>query len=729
MTRQTQVDSAELDVARRGPLEATAAEFPEVERYELRAGPAYQFQPGRRGFLQTLGAGIVVLAAVQPASGQQRRRGGQQARRDELLSERFHISGDGVVTVFTSKVEVGQGSRTEITQAAAEELRLPVEQIRVVMADTETCPDDGGTAGSRTTPATVPRVRSAAAAAVGLLAELAAEKLGVKRADLMIADGTFRAGERQVTLAELAADSDLAEKLRVSPAGDGAKLVSLDEWRVLGTSVAKVGGRDVVTGAARYPSDIVRPNMVYGKVLRPPSYGAKLTAIDLEPARQIPGVTVVREGDFVGCTAATSWQAAQAVSALAKTAEWDRPPQIASSELFEHLKRTASARSGERGVGVDLTVRDPSREIGVEYTAAYIQHAPMEPRAAVAEWHGGNLTVWTGTQQPSRVRQELASAFRMPESRVRVIVPDPGGGFGGKHSGEAAVEAARLAQGAGRPVHLRWTREEEFTWAYFRPAGVVQVAAAIDEGGKLARWHFANYNSGQSAIDTPYRAADRRTQFLGADSPLKQGSYRALASTFNTFARESAMDELAVLAKADPLAFRLANLDSGRLRDVLVATAKKFGWDEQRGKQAEGTGVGIACGTEKGSYVAACARVEVRGQTIRVLEVCQAFECGAILNPRNLESQVAGSIVQGLGGALFEETEFAEGRIKNPDFASYRVPRLADLPQLTIALVNRPDLPSVGGSETPIIAVAPAVANAVYQAAGIRCRSLPLKLG
>jgi isoquinoline 1-oxidoreductase len=322
----------------------------------------------------------------------------------------------------------------------------------------------------------------------------------------------------------------------------------------------------------------------------------------------------------------------------------------------------------------------------------------------------------------------LCEAFHLSDSRVRVIVPDTGGGFGGKHTGESAVEAARLAKAAGKPVLVRWTREEEFTWAYFRPAGLIEVAAGIDDLGTLTNWEFTNYNSGQSAIETPYRVASRRVRFLGSDAPLRQGSYRALASTANMFARESAMDELAALAKADPLDFRLKHLQEGRLRDVLQAAANKFEWPRRRSDHQEGRGVGLACGTEKGSYVAACVEVEVVNGKIRVVQVCQAFECGAIVNPKNLQAQVTGSIIMGLGGALTEEIKFEGGKILNPDFASYHVPRMNDVPQLQIALLNRPDLPSAGGGETPIIAVAPAVANAVFHATGIRCRSMPIRL-
>jgi isoquinoline 1-oxidoreductase subunit beta len=240
------------------------------------------------------------------------------------------------------------------------------------------------------------------------------------------------------------------------------------------------------------------------------------------------------------------------------------------------------------------------------YHTAYIQHAPMETRAAVAEWKDGQLTVWSGTQNPFGYQGELGRAFRLSTDRVRVIVPDTGGGFGGKHTGEVAIEAARLAQAAGKPVSLKWTREEEFTWAYFRPAAVIDVEATLDEKGALTSWHFININSGGSAVNTPYRAGKTHAQSVNSDPPLRHGSYRALAATANNFARECFMDELAVEGGVDPLEFRLAHLEAGRLRDVLEEAAKRFQWRERVKRKDPSTGVGLACGTEKGSFVAAC---------------------------------------------------------------------------------------------------------------------------
>lgn len=704
--------------------------FDEVERYELRESSPYSFEADRREFAQTLGAGLMIAVAASRAQAQR----GRSARRDEALSDRFHLSEDGVITVMTSKVEIGQGSRTQLSQAAAEEFRIPIDRIRMIMADTELCPDDGGTAGSRTTPSTVPRVRNAAAAAREVLTKLATAKLGVAEVTLVNGDFVAKNG-KSISLSELANTQDAREHFRTASPDANVQVTPVNQWKVLGTSSTKVGGDQIVTGQHRYPSDIILPEMVYGKVLRPSVYGATLESIDLTAAEKIDGVGVVREGDFVGCVAPTSWQAAAACDQLSATAKWQssEQPQTSSAELFKHLKRTGRESRGGRDQArswgdVGKALSNATKKFETQYVVSYVQHAPMEPRAAVAQWNDGKLTVWTGTQQPSRVHGQLCETFRLPRERVRVIVPDTGGGFGGKHTGEAALEAARLAKSAGVPVHLRWTREEEFTWAYFRPAGLIEVGAAIDDSGNLTAWDFSNYNSGASAIETPYTVPNGRTRFLGTDAPLRQGSYRALASTANVFARESAMDEMARLAKTDPLEFRLRHLKPGQLRDALSAAAEKFGWESRQKVRKPNRGIGLSCGTEKGSYTAACVEVEVIDRNVRVISACQSFECGAVHNPDNLRRQVEGCMVMGLGAALYEAMEFSDGKIVNGSFSQYKVPRMSDLPELDIVLLNRPGQPSVGGSETPIIAIAPAIANAIDDAIGKRCRSMPLRV-
>jgi isoquinoline 1-oxidoreductase subunit beta len=531
--------------------------------------------------------------------------------------------------------------------------------------------------------------------------------------------------------AALARSSDFAAAWQKAIPSD-VTLRSVKDWKVLGTSHLRPDAREIVTGAHRYPSDIVRKGMLYGAVLRPPVYGATLETVDLAPARKIPGVIVVEESGFVACAAPSSYTARKAIAAIAGSAKYQVTAQPSSDHLFEFLKQNAmwdgprKPRTQTRG-NIEQGFQAAARRLKAEYRVPFIQHAPMEPRAAVAEWENGSLTVWTATQNPFGVRDQLSQAFRIPPDRVRVIVPDFGGGFGGKHTGETAIEAARIAKEAGRPVSLRWTRQEEFTWAYFRPAGVFQIEAGLDTDGRLTAWDYINYNAGTAAMETPYAVSNSRTQFVYTKSPLREGSYRGIAATANTFARECFMDELAAAAGMDPLAFRLKNTDDPRLRDVLTAAAATFRWKQRVKTAAKGRGVGIAAGTEKGSYVAACAEVEI-GQTVTVLDFVMAYECGAILNPANLRAQVEGSIIQGLGAALTEAIEFENGRLRNGSFLRYRVPRFKDVPPMEIVLLDRRDLAPAGAGETPIIAVAPAIANAASAALGERRRQMPVRL-
>ena len=659
----------------------------------------------RREFFSIAGTGLLISVLAPAASGQ------RTAAAPPTLEARLHIGEDGTVTVLTGKVEEGQGSRTELALAAAEELRLPLASVRVVMADTDLVPNDGLTAGSRTTPGTVPAVRLAAAAARALLEATAASRGGAK-----------------FTYADLARSPELAAANK-SVLPKDTVLTAVKDWRVLGTPQTRVNGVDIVTGAHRYPSAIRRPGMLYGCVLRPPSYGATLESIDLAAAKKLDGVIAVRDGEFAGCAAPTSFAARKAVEALAASAQWRQKEQPPSDQLYDWLKQHAKPRAGAPEA-VTAALQQAAKRVQATYHVAYIQHAPMEPRAAVAEWQDGKLTVWTGTSNPFSVRDQLAQAFHVTADHVRVIVPDMGGGFGGKHTGEVALEAARLAREAGKPVSLRWTRAEEFTWAYFRPAGVIEAAGGLDDNGKVVAWDFVNYNSGAAALACHYRIPNADARFVPSEGPLREGSYRCLAATANNFARECFMDELAAAAGADPLEFRLAHLGNTRLRDVLEAAAAKFGWSARRKARRANIGIGLACGTEKNSVVAACVEVEVdRASGIpRVLEICQAFECGPILNPLGLRSQVEGCIVMGLGAALREEIEFENGRLKNGRFSQYRVPRFRDLPKMDIVLMDRKDLDPAGAGETPIIAVAPAIANAVFHATGERARAMPVRL-
>ena len=708
----------------------TNLEIPvEPERYELTEASPYRFDLDRRDFFRFLGAGIVVMSVLKPAMAAQESGGGRRRRGEALPQEInawLHIGESGKVTVYTGKVEVGQNIRTSLSQAVAEELHVPIEQIEMVMGDTQLTPFDMGTFGSRTTPTMNLQLRKVAEAARDALITLAAAEWKSDPKHLIADQGRVRdpQNDRSVEYAALLKGRQLTEVL---PQED--PLIPAADWKVAGQSTPKVEGRDFVTGKHRYPSDQKLPDMLYGKVLRPPAFNATLVSADTKKAEQM-GVTVVEDGNFLG-VAAPSTQAAQA-AVRAIQAEWKSEPQISNKELFDSLRKNAAQGKDPSGDGddfetgsVDRALSSADHKLQSTYTVSYIAHVPLEPRAALAKWDGDQLTVWTGTQRPFGVRGQLAEAFHIPEERVRVLMPDTGSGYGGKHTGETAIEAARLARAAKRPVKVVWTREEEFSWAYFRPAGVIDVSGGVRGDGTIVAWEFHNYNSGSAGIRPYYEIPNQRIVFHEVSSPLRQGSYRALAATANHFARESHMDELAHLVKMDSLEFRLKNLKNERLRAVFQAAAKQFGWG--KGK-SPGQGFGMGGGYEKLGNIATFAEVNVdrKSGDVKVVRVVSAFECGAIVNPDNLRNQIEGSNVQGLGGALFEAIEFDNGKILNGRLSQYRVPRFSDLPVLETVLLDRKDIPSVGAGECPMVGLAPAIANAIFDATGVRLRALPL---
>ena len=677
----------------------------------------------RRDFLKMIGGGLVVCLTPLPEFAQESGRafGGHELPKD--VSAWIHIGSDGAVKVFTGKVEVGQNIRTSLAQAVAEELRVPFDSIFMVMGDTDLVPWDMGTFGSRTTPTMAPQLQNMAVAARQTLIEMAAQRWNTDGSKLIAASGkiTTPDGAKSISYGELTRGESIVKSVVGDP-----PLTPATEWKIAGRPIPKVNGRDFVTGKHQYPSDIVRRGMVFGAVVRPDGYNAKLESIDTSAAEKIPTVKFFRDDEFTGAVADDAFTAQQAVAAV--KAKWTVPEQPSNQSLFEYLKANPEGESKPEHQSGSVADTFSSAPVKLEnqYTIEYIAHTPLEPRAAVAEWNSGKLTVWTGTQRPFGVHEELMQTFHLAPQQVRVIQPDMGSGYGGKHTGEAAVEAARLARAAGKPVKVVWTREEEFRWAYFRPAGLVEVKSGARRDGSLVAWEFHNYNSGPAAIGTPYEVANQLIQFHASKSPLRQGSYRGLAATFNHFARECQMDEMAHALKMDPLAFRLKNITNPRLKAVVQAAAEKFQWTGA--KSSTDRGFGIACGTDKGGFVATCAEVSVDPSTkkVRIHRIVQAWECGAIVNPDGLRNQVQGALVMGIGGALFERILFSNGRVENARLSKYRVPRFSDVPQIDVVLIDRKDLPSAGAGETGIVGIAPAVGNAIFAATGTRLRHMPM---
>ncbi|HKQ37359.1 MAG TPA: molybdopterin cofactor-binding domain-containing protein, partial [Verrucomicrobiae bacterium] len=468
----------------------------EPERYELDAPLPYRFSFARRTFFKSVGAGIVVLGLLEKAVAQESgRRGGGRRPAPQDIGAYLHIGEDGQITVYSGKAEVGQNIRTSLAQAVAEELRVPAASVRMVMADTEVTPYDAGTFGSRTTPDMARTLRRVAAAAREILIDLAAEEWKVDRASIKVVDGKIidEKSKQNIDFGKLTKSQKLTKAVPENPSTAVPA----------GKSAPKANADQIVTGRHKYSSDVRLPGMLHGKVLRPSAFKAELVSADTSA---VTDATVVQDGNFLGVVATNDLLATRALKAI--KAEWKAAEQISHKDLFAHLKKRARPSEGGRGGHRTGSVKEGLEGADVRnsqtYTVAYIAHAPLEPRAAVAQWEGDKLTVWTGTQRPFGVRGDLASAFKISENNVRVIVPDTGSGYGGKHSGEAAIEAARLARTAGKPVKLVWTREEEFTWAYFRPAGVIEISSGVRKDGTLTAWECHNYNSGTSALRTPY---------------------------------------------------------------------------------------------------------------------------------------------------------------------------------------------------------------------------------
>ena len=661
--------------------------------------------------------------------------GGQQAA--SLPEATLLAMGErGRVTAYSGKVEYGQSIRSGFAMEVADELDVPLSWVEVVLGDTGLVPFDRGTTGSASTATVGRQLRRAAATARKALIELAEQRWGVAAADLTAREGAVLAkadAGRRITYADLLAGQQLA--LRVA---DDVVVKETDEFAVMGQPARRIDAVARVTGQAKYSQDIVVPGMVYGKVLRPPSYGAQLRQFDASRAEHLPGfVALVREGDFVGIVTEREEQAEYALQAVRarweeqhdQPSDWDMPVA-----LKEHVLDTAVLRedgSLERGFS------EADRVFEEVYYVPYVANATMEPMAAVAQWEGdpsagsgqARLTVWCGSRRPFGIRSELAQAFGMSEDHVHVITPETGGAFGGAREG-VAHDAARLAKAVGRPVRVAYTRAEDFNWATVRPAALIEIRSGVKADGTIVAWDYRAWHAGENAFrarrgsDTPYATPNVRIQVANAESPLRAGSYRSLGGAVNHFAREVHIDEIATALEMDPVELRLRNLTHPRFRRVLTEAAERFGWRAVGGPSNQG--VGVAIGLDVGSYVAECVQLAVRGREVQVERVVAAFDCGLVVNPDGVRNQVEGAIVMGLGTALWEGLEFAGGRILNPIFSRYRVPRITDAPEIEVALVGDATTPSTGAGEPGIVAVAPAIANAVFNATGKRVRELPI---
>jgi isoquinoline 1-oxidoreductase len=685
----------------------------------------------RRQFLQLLGGGIIVCFSIPDslALQERERRRGMGPALPEDFNAFLRIGEDGRVSGFTGKVEYGQGVITSLAQMLAEELDVPLESVDMVMGDTELCPWDMGTFGSMTTRFFGPALRAAAAEAKAVLIELAAEQLHVAKERLKTKAGVVyeEAGQKKVSYAELAQGKKILRHLK------GVAPKTPSEFALIGRPVLRKDAIAKVTGQAKFAGDVRESGLLHARILRPPVHGAKFIHADTSDAREIEGAQIVEDGDLI---AVLHPYPDLAEKALAKIkSQYDRPaPSVDDKTIFDHLLKVAPPGETVAQGGNLAEGRNAAQHVLEQtYMNSYVSHAAIETHTALAKIEGNKVTIWASTQTPFALKDAAASLLGLPAQNVRVITPFVGGGFGGKSNNQQALEAVRLAKLAGKPVQVAWTRAEEFFYDSFRPAALVKIQAGVSVSGLISFWDYGVYFAGERGAPQFYNIPHHRTIVYGSgwtaapgSHPFATGPWRAPGNNTNSFARESHIDMLAAEVGIDPVEFRLKNLNDERMRRVLQAAAKKFGWSPARAPSKRG--YGVACGTDAGTYVAHMAEVAVNKNTghIQVKRVVCAQEMGLCVNPEGARLQMEGCTTMGLGYALSEEVRFKGGEILDSNFDTYSIPRFSWLPEIETVILDAKDSQPQGGGEPPIICMGGLIANAVFDATGARLLQLPM---
>lgn len=680
-------------------------------------------QLSRRDFLKTSGSGIFIffvagafgLPAVQPR--------GRTYPTD--FNAYLKIGDDGRVSLFCSKVEMGQGIITSMAQMLAEELDVALEAIDMFMGDTRLCPWDGGTTGSRSTKYYGPPLRRAGAEARAILLQLASEELNIPVEELVVNKGVVsdrtNAGKK-VSYSELVKGKQIERHLQAIP------IKSISEHTISGKPIKRTDARLKVTGEAKYTSDIRLPGMLYAKVLRPPSHDATLTSVDVSKARKIPGTIIIQEDELIAVLHENP-DLAESARALIST-KWDVPePEVDNKSVFEYLKEAESnSRTHVEKGNLAEGKKQASKRIQTEFFNHYIAHAPIEPYSVLAHVEEDQVRVWASTQAPFRVRATVAETLEIPEEQVHVITPFLGGGFGGKKSGQQITEAAKLSRITGQPVQLAWTRKEEFFYDAFRPAAMVQMESGINAEGQITFWDCDILLAGTRSSEPIYNIPHFSVKYLNARNvhPFRTGAWRGPGSNTNVFAMESHADMLALAAGMDPLSFRMKNLKDERMIRVLSAAAEKFG--QPFNMSPSGKGYGISCTNYLNTYVATIARVSVDKSSgaVKVEHLVCAQDMGEVINPQGAKLQIEGGITMGLSAALSEEIEFRGAKILTENFDSYQITRFSDAPSIDVILIDNPELAPQGCGEPAITTVGAALANAIFDATGARLYILPM---
>ena len=684
----------------------------------------------RRDFFKLLGGGIVIFfrpwnllkASALPAEQ------GRSLPKD--YNSFLMIAEDGTVTCYTGKIEMGQGIITSLPQMMADELNVPLEKVKMVMGDTDLCPWDGGTWGSQTTRSFGPSMRVAAAEARTVLTGLAAVQLGVPESQLEVKDGIItdtKNPKNSVSYASLAKGKKIDKYLDVKPTVE-----DYIKFTYVGKSYKHSDAILKVTGEAKYTGDHKIQGMVFARILRPPSHGSKLISCDYSEAEKPEGVKVIRDGDLVAVLHENFEKAGEVLAKIKAEYSTNEMP-VNDKTIFEWILKSETSPSVTRTAG-DLEAGRLlcDKTFDSEFHDPYMAHAPMETHTALAQLVGDKMTVWAATQSPYPLQDAISRELGFPLDKVRVIVPFVGGGFGGKSAYQQGVEAARLAKLSGKPVMVVWTRDEEFFYDNFHSAAVIKIKSGIDKDGLIKMWDFHVWMAGTRGAETIYNVPNAKTTSYSksrtgpAIHPFLTGPWRAPNANTNTFAREVQIDIMASAAGIDPLEFRLKNLKDEKMIGCLKAVAEKFGY--VAGKSPGGRGIGVACGSDAGTWVAHMAEVKVDKSTgkVTVIRIACAQDMGLCINPEGATIQMEGCITMALGYTFTEEVFFEGGNIKDRGFDTYQIPRFSWLPKIETVILDRKDKAPQGGGEPAIVAVGAVIAAAIYDATGARLYRMPM---
>lgn len=694
---------------------------------QIEAGEDKQsFSLSRREFIKLVGGGIVIFYSVGDPLAFPQRSQGRDYPTD--FNAYLRIGEDGRITCFSAKIEMGQGVYTSLAQMLAEELDVSLDSVDMIMGDTDLCPWDAGTFGSRSTKYFGPPLRQAAAEARSVLIQMASEQLKTPQEELLTQDGVIRVKNdpgRKITYAQLAKGKRIERYLEKKP-----PIKHYSKHTISGKPTDRLDGKEKVTGEAKFAGDIFLPGMLCARILRPPAHGAKIKKVDLSEAQKIEGVRIIQENGMIAVLHEHYDVADKALRSI--KAEYDvPPPEVDNDSIFKKLKETTSSgnvviEAGNLSEGEHLAAKTFENS----YFNHYVAHAPSEPHTAIAHVKGDRATVWASTQAPFRARGDAAQATGFPEDKVRVITPFVGCGFGGKNSGGQVAEATLLSKLCGKPVQVAWNRKEEFFYDTFRPAAVIEIRSGLNSSNQIVYWEYHNYFAGSRSSEPIYNIPHYRVLSYGSRGggphPFGTGAWRGPGSNTNVFAIESHIDIMAETAGMDPLEFRVKNLTDERMLKVLSAAADQFG--KSFSKSPSGKGYGLACTNYLGTYVVAMAEVTVNRQNgqIKVERVVCAQDTGEMINPEGIRMQIESCITMGLGYCMTEEIRFKGGRVLDENFDTYEIPRFSWLPKIEPVLVDNPEMAPQGCGEPSITSMGAVIANAVYDAIGVRQFTLPM---